>query len=46
VWQDTRIETASATFRNVFTGETLNAPLELSEVFAQFPVALLINGKG
>jgi (1->4)-alpha-D-glucan 1-alpha-D-glucosylmutase len=54
VWQDTRLLVPGlaqgAAFRNVFTGERRNATdesgqatLPLAEVFAHFPVALLVS---
>jgi (1->4)-alpha-D-glucan 1-alpha-D-glucosylmutase len=45
VWKNTRIEIPSGTFKNIFTNETVSAPLELSKVFAQFPLAVLVNEK-
>lgn len=53
VWRDTRIELpehqAGMRWRNVFTGETLEAPspfVELAQALLHFPYGLLIGRKG
>ncbi len=44
-WKDTVIELPAGSWKNVFTGELFSSGTqELSRMFTQFPVGLLVTG--